>query len=147
MDAFMKELLVAHPNFGFTRFLHARLLKEHGRFDDALAELGFSERLQYSPVTVLAERASIEAYRGNVPAARVHLLELTETARQQPVDTLLIAGAYAKIRDFDAAFAWLERGYAQRDSTLLSIATSPVLKPLRTDPRFVALCRRLHIES
>ena len=28
-----KELLVAHPNYGFTRFLNARLLKEQGRFD------------------------------------------------------------------------------------------------------------------
>ena len=55
----MRELLVAHPNYGLTRFLHARLLKERGRFDEALAELDFSEQLQYSAVTVLAERASV----------------------------------------------------------------------------------------
>ena len=146
MDELMKELLVAHPNFGFTRFLHARLLKERGRFDDALAELVFSERLQYSAVTVLVERASIEAYRGDERAARAHLQTLTEMSEKQSVDTLLIAGVYAKLRDFDAAFRWLERGYEQRDSTLLSVATSPVLVPLRADRRFASLRHRLHFD-
>lgn len=144
MDQLMQELLVAYPNFGLTRFLNARLLKERGQFDAALSELVFSERLQYAAVTVLAERASIEAYRGDVTGARAHLRELTEMSEKQPVDTLLIAGVYAKIGDFDAAFGWLERGYQQRDNTLLSVATSPVLKPLRGDPRFGSLLERLH---
>ena len=144
MEELMNQLLVAHPNFGLTRYLHARLLKEQGKFDEALAELAFSERLQWATVTVDAERASIEAYRGDQSAARAHLARLTEIAERQPVDTLLIAGVYARLGDVDAAFAWLERGYARRDNTLLSIATSPVLKPLRGDSRFTDLLRRLH---
>ena len=31
MSELIEELLVAHPNYGFTRFLNARLLKEQGR--------------------------------------------------------------------------------------------------------------------
>jgi serine/threonine protein kinase len=143
MDALMKELLVAHPNFGFSRYLHARLLKEQGRFDEALAELAFSEQLQYASVTVMAERASIEAYRGNTKAAFDILAALTEKSATQSVDTLLIAGVYAKLGDADTALTWLERGYARRDNTLLSLATSPLLKPLRSHPRFIDLRRRL----
>jgi len=148
MSEFMDELLVAYPNFGFTRFLHARLLKEQGRFNEALAELTVSgETLQYSPITVLAERASIEAYRGNVAQARVHLRVLKETSATQPVDNVLIAGVHARLGDLDAAFDWLERAYTRRDNTLLSLNTSPVLKPLRTDPRFALLLQRLHFGS
>jgi tetratricopeptide (TPR) repeat protein len=146
MEQFMKELLVAYPNFGLTRFLEARLLKEQGKFEEALAELRFAESLQYTPVTVLAERASVEAYRGNAAAARATLLRLREASKTEPVDGLLMAGVYAKLGDFDSAFELLERGYAQRDSTLLSVATSPVLKPLSGDARFAALLRRLHFE-
>jgi tetratricopeptide (TPR) repeat protein len=146
MEKLMTELLVAHPNFGFSRYLHARLLKERGRFDEALAELDFSERLQFSSVTALAERASIEAWRGNHEGARAALEKLTEIARTQPVDTLLIAGVHAKLGDRDAALSWLERGFKQRDNTLLSIATSPLLKPLHGEPRFATLCRRLHFD-
>ena len=147
MQELMKDLLVAHPNFGLTRFLNARLLKEQGRFDEALAELQFSESLQYSPVTVLVERASVEAYRGNSGAALEDLSLLEKASQTKPVDGLLIAGVYAKLGYFDAAFEWLEGAYSRRDSTLLSLATSPVLKPLRTDPRFRSFMRRLHFAS
>lgn len=147
MDGFMRELLVAHPNFGFTRFLHARLLKEQGRFGEASEELRFSESLQYSFVTVVAERASVAAYRGDVPAARADLDYLTRISASQAVDSLLIAGVYAKLGEFDRALNWLESAYAQRDNTLLSLATSPILKPLHADPRFATLLRRLHFQS
>ncbi len=147
MEAFMRELLVAHPNYGLTRYLHARLLKERGRFDEALAELDFSERLGYSAVTVLVERASVHAWRGDAEAARAVLRKLTEIAKEEAVDTLLIAGVYVRLGDVDAAFDWLEKGYARRDNTLLSIFTSPLLKPLHADPRFIELCRRLHYDT
>jgi tetratricopeptide (TPR) repeat protein len=144
METFMKELLVAYPNFGFARFLHARLLKEKGRYDDALEELGFSQRLQYSGVTVVAEKASVEAYRGDSRTALKYLGDLRKIAQTQPVDNLLVAGVYAKLNDYESAFKWLDFAYAQRDSTLLSAATSPVLLPIRRDPRFIDLLRRLH---
>jgi len=146
MRSFMTELLVAHPNFGLARYLNARLLKEEGRFDEALEELRFSGRLQYSPVTILAEEASILAYRSDAQGARAILDTLTASSRTTSVDTLLVAGVYARLGDFTQAFQWLENGYAQRDSTLLSVPTSPVLKPLRRDPRFADLLRRLHFD-
>lgn len=147
MGELMKELLVAYPNFGFTRFLHARLLKEQGKFDEALEELRFSESLQYTAVTIQAERASVEAYRGHAAKARASLRRLKEESQTQPVDGLLMAGVYAKLGDFDSAFQLLEAAYLRRDSTLLSVATSPVLKPLRGDPRYASLLRRLHFET
>ena len=147
MREFMKDLLVAYPNFGLTRFLNARLLKEEGRYDEALAELQFSQSLQYSPVTVLVERASVEAYRGDTVHAIADLQTLDNYSQTRPVDGLLMAGVYAKLGSFDRAIDWLEKAYVRRDSTLLSIATSPVLKPLRSDPRFTNLLRRLHFNS
>ena len=144
MRSFMTDMLVAYPNFGLTRFLNARLLKEEGKFSEAIAELDFSESLQYSPITVLVERASVEAYRGNQSLALDDLARLEMASQSGPVDGLLIAGVYAKLGDFDKALGWLEKSYNRRDSTLLSAATSPVLDPLRADPRFKELLLRLH---
>jgi tetratricopeptide (TPR) repeat protein len=144
VQEFMKELLVAYPNFGMTRFLNARLLKEQGKFDEALSELQFSSDLQFAPVTILVERASTQAYRGNREEALVDLERLSKASLTQPVDDLLIAGVYVKLGEFDDAFRWLDRAYARHDNTLLSAATSPVLKGLHGDPRFVTLLRRLH---
>lgn len=146
MRATLEGLEVTYPNSGFASFLRARLLKEEGRFNEALDELEHCQTLKFSPPTVRVERASLEAYRGNTAAAREHLRQLREASRTQPVDGVLIAGVYAKLGDFDFAFEWLDRAYMRRDNTLLSLKTTPVLEPLRTDPRFAKLLRQLHFK-
>ncbi|WP_321478089.1 protein kinase [uncultured Paludibaculum sp.] len=147
MERHMREQLVAFPNFGLTRYLHARLLKHQGHYAEAEEELAFTEKLQYPPVTVMVERASLEAFRGRPKESRRILGRLEEIAKTSSVDGLLIAGVYAQVGDKDTAMAWLERAYQRRDTTLLSMATSPLLRPLWGDARFVSLLRRLHFSD
>ncbi len=41
------------------------------------------------------------------------------------------------------AMTWLERAYEERDPLLLTAKTDPFLDPLRSDPRFQDLLRRI----
>ena len=50
---------------------------------------------------------------------------------------------YAWRGDNDKAFEWLERAWAQHDGGLLRIDTEPMLAPLRKDPRYPALRRKV----
>ena len=44
----------------------------------------------------------------------------------------------------DEAFAWLERGYRERDPFMMHPEeSSPFFDPLRSDPRFQDLLRRI----
>lgn len=140
----MAEQLKAYPNFELTRYLYARLLKIEQKFDQAENELSFAEKLGMNPVTVMAERASLEVHRGNPLRAREYVRSLEKVSLEQEVDGLLIAGVYAALHDDNAAFETLEKSYDRRDNTLLSLATTPVLQQLRADPRFKSLLRRLH---
>ena len=54
----------------------------------------------------------------------------------------LIAIAYAALGEVDSAFAWMDRAVDERDTFLLWLRTSPLVEPLRSDPRFEALLRR-----
>jgi Tfp pilus assembly protein PilF len=144
LEQHMSEQLIAFPNFPATRYLRARLLKLEGKFDDAEQELSFSQALGLNSVTVLVERASLSAFRGDTERALEYLGQIEQIGRARQVDGLLVAGVYAKLGDRDRAFRWLEAAYERRDNTLLSLATSPVLGPLRSDPRFSDLLRRLH---
>ncbi|HET9597254.1 MAG TPA: protein kinase [Anaeromyxobacteraceae bacterium] len=58
-----------------------------------------------------------------------------------------LAQIHALAGDPDAAFAWLERAFARRDEMLGNIRASPFLKPLRGDPRYAALLRRMGMPS
>ncbi len=49
----------------------------------------------------------------------------------------------AVIGETDEAMTWLERAYEQRESLLLNAKVDPRLDPLRSDPRFDDLLRRI----
>ena len=53
------------------------------------------------------------------------------------------AVVYAKLGDRDRAIACLERAYAAHSSDMLFVNVEPCFDPLRDDPRFQALIRRL----
>jgi hypothetical protein len=53
------------------------------------------------------------------------------------------AWVYAALGDRDPAFAALDRSLRNRDWTLASLTTIPELAPLRGDPRYTALVRRV----
>jgi TolB-like protein/class 3 adenylate cyclase len=55
----------------------------------------------------------------------------------------MIAFTYARIGETDEAFAWLERGYRERDPGMILLKASPSFDPLRSDPRFDGLLRRI----
>jgi len=43
----------------------------------------------------------------------------------------------------DRAFRWLKTAYQERDQGLLSLKTDLLLDPLRSDPRFAELVRKI----
>jgi hypothetical protein len=55
----------------------------------------------------------------------------------------LIAQQYARIGETEEAFAWLERGYRERDPGMIYMKAHPFYDPLRSDPRFDDLLRRI----
>jgi len=58
-----------------------------------------------------------------------------------------VACAYAARGDLDAAFAWLDRAYEQRDWDLLEVKTDRLLINLHKDPRFQAFLVKLKLDG
>jgi hypothetical protein len=52
-------------------------------------------------------------------------------------------GGYLGLGDKDEAFAWLERVYSQHSNVLTTLKVDPHFDPLRSDPRFQDLLRRV----
>jgi tetratricopeptide (TPR) repeat protein len=50
---------------------------------------------------------------------------------------------YAQLSDKDRAFAALDRAWAIRDSSLMKLKVDPYMDPLRSDPRYAALVKRI----
>jgi hypothetical protein len=54
-----------------------------------------------------------------------------------------IAQLYADLGDKDQAFKWLNTAYQERDIGLLGLKTDFLLDPLRSDPRFAEMVRKV----
>jgi TolB-like protein/tetratricopeptide (TPR) repeat protein len=55
-----------------------------------------------------------------------------------------VAAVYAGSNETEAAFMWLERAYARRDPMMFNLGMSPSFDPLRSDPRYTDLLRRMN---
>jgi hypothetical protein len=53
------------------------------------------------------------------------------------------AGVYAVLGDTAAALAELDRAILTRDPLVVDFKVSPVLDPLRSHPRFIAIMKQL----
>jgi TolB-like protein/Tfp pilus assembly protein PilF len=54
-----------------------------------------------------------------------------------------IAGTYFAAGDKERGFGWLERAYHERDDNLAAIKIDPTFAPIRSDPRYTDLLRRM----
>ena len=55
--------------------------------------------------------------------------------------------AYAGLGDNDQAFAWLEKAYQERYDRMVWLNVDALLEPLRSDPRFKDLVRRVGLPT
>jgi len=124
---------VAHGNLGLA-YLQKGLHKE------AMGEFQKAVRASDSD-SALATLAYAHAVTGD-PAEALRILRPVEARGQTPPFVLAIA--YAGLRNNDKAFAWLQKGYEERDSGLIMIRIMPQLAPLRSDPRFQGLLHRMN---
>jgi TolB-like protein/tetratricopeptide (TPR) repeat protein len=112
-----------------------------GRLEDAhRTYMAFYERggAALDPLREAYERGRAEG--GPDGAARASLDLLTSIEWFSP---WMIASLYTGIGETDEAFAWLERGYRERDPLMVDLKAQPVFDPIRSDPRFDDLLRRI----
>ena len=86
-----------------------------------------------------------DAIVGRVAKARKELVELQRLEAQGKKLAYSIAVVYASLGDRDQAFHWLEVTYRARDGSLILLKTDPAIDPLREDPRFAELLRKMNL--
>jgi hypothetical protein len=66
-----------------------------------------------------------------------------EQSKRSYIAPTVLARLHARLGDQEQAFDWLEQAYAERSPTLLDLKVDKLLDPLRPDPRFTDLLRRV----
>jgi TolB-like protein/Flp pilus assembly protein TadD len=119
--------------------------REKGMYEESIAEA----RKAGDPNSEagLAHLGNAHARAGRVREARACLRALEELVRRDHVGMYGMALIYAGLGRKNQAFDWLERAYDERDKGILFLMVDPTLDPLRSDPRFQDLLRRMNFPS
>ena len=84
---------------------------------------------------------------GNQARAREILASLKAYRKDDYFPCHLIAWTHAALGEKDEAFYWLEKAYQERSGQLYRLNVYPLADPLRDDPRFADLLRRIGLEK
>jgi len=117
-----------------------------GKQKEAVAEREKILSLSGSPelAASIEEDFSKAGYKGVLQS---WLDGLTEISKHGYVSSYSIAQAYMRIGEKEKAFGWLEKAYEERDSGLVSLAVEPMFDPVRSDPRFRDILRRMKLAN
>jgi len=133
----LQKALELDPGSRRLRGQLARLYLDLRRHQEALAE--------YEKMGSQEGIALVHAAMGQPEELRVVLARLHETAKQRYVSPLEFASIHTALGEKDRAFAYLDEAYRTRAGSITGIKTTPQWAPLRSDPRFTDLLRRLNL--
>jgi TolB-like protein/DNA-binding winged helix-turn-helix (wHTH) protein/Tfp pilus assembly protein PilF len=128
-------------------FSRAGMIREvysqKGMFAEILAEDDQWQRTVGDAHWILAERACVYGRSGQQAQARLALEKLKALNREHPIEPALFVEAYIGMDNKDQAFIWLERAFEQHSNCMTTLKVDPLYDPLRSDPRFQDLLRRV----
>jgi TolB-like protein/DNA-binding winged helix-turn-helix (wHTH) protein/Flp pilus assembly protein TadD len=129
-----------HPELG-------SVYLQRGRLQAAIEELQKAEAPGGQSRVVarwIARLGYAYARAGNRLEAQKRIEELEDLRKGRFVDVANIAIVYAGLGNNDQAFAWFDRA-EQGSWSLVTLKVDPIFDPIRSDPRFAALVRRVGI--
>jgi serine/threonine protein kinase/Tfp pilus assembly protein PilF len=122
------------------------IYRQKGMYEEAIAEIQTAINLhgEYSPFA--ASLAHVYALAGKIKEAREILDNLKKQEKQIYVSPFYIAIIYSALDEKNQAFEWLEKAFDEKDCPIIYIKVEFMLDPLRSDPRFKALLKKMNLE-
>ena len=137
----VRELDPYFPRSAMLRQVYA----QKGMLTEFLAEEDQWRKVYGDTFWIQLETAFAYGRMGQPAMDRQILTKVEHENRTHPIDPAMFVPPYISLGDNDQALAWLEKAYAQHSNDLATLKVDPVYDPLRSDPRFQDLLRRVRL--
>jgi TolB-like protein/DNA-binding winged helix-turn-helix (wHTH) protein/Tfp pilus assembly protein PilF len=138
----LRRALELDPNFVSAHNWISDTLLEKRLYNDAIAELEKTKPFKEERVYI-RQTAYLYARTGRRTEARAALAKSLQLSKGKQVSSGAVALTYAALGEKNESFQWLEKAYTDRSSFMTSLKYWSVFDPLRGDPRFADLLRRV----
>jgi eukaryotic-like serine/threonine-protein kinase len=140
----LRSVLDIDPKFAPARRLLEGVYAQMGKHKEAVAEREKMLSLAGGPelAASIEEDFTKSGYRGVLQS---WVDGLTEVSKHGHVSSYSIGEAYMRMGEKEKAMKWLQQGYDEHDTELVSLSVEPVFNPLRPDARFQEILRRMRL--
>lgn len=137
------KTLELDPEFSTAHRLRTLAYHAKEMYLEAMAENEQWGKLTGNPTKTKLALANIYASAGRNEDALSLVTEILNNYKLGGNDYRSMGHIYAALGDKDEAFKWLELSFARREESLCNIKIDPKWDPLRDDPRYVELVRKV----
>ncbi|HEU5240284.1 MAG TPA: tetratricopeptide repeat protein [Pyrinomonadaceae bacterium] len=141
-----KKVYELEPDFILGRYLLGLTYNNNRMYREAI-ELA-EKTLQADPNNQLMLQVAGYAYArsGRPEDAKAIIARFKEISKTQYVISFFVATIYAGLGEKENAFSELETGFKERDWRLSALLKmEPMIEPLRDDPRYKEMLKRLNL--
>jgi tetratricopeptide (TPR) repeat protein len=110
---------------------------------EAIAEFQKAISLSGDSLQIRAELGHAYAVAGKEQEALKIMDELKGLSKESYISAYDVAAIYVGLDQKDRAFDWLQKAYEERSEWMRYVKVDPRFDPLRSDPRFPDLVRRV----
>jgi TolB-like protein/DNA-binding winged helix-turn-helix (wHTH) protein/Flp pilus assembly protein TadD len=140
-----QKSIAMDPYFAVAHYQLGQALVQKHRHDEAIAEFRRAIELSGGNTTFEANLANVYAVSGRKKEAMKIVKDLESRQNQDSSTESNIALIYVGLGDNASAMIWLSKAYQAKFNP--SILLRPVFDPIRPDPRFQDLLRRIGLPS
>jgi TolB-like protein/DNA-binding winged helix-turn-helix (wHTH) protein/Flp pilus assembly protein TadD len=138
-----RSALAVQPNNAGALFTLGFALIANDQARDAIPALEQAASISNRSPAVIGVLIRAYAHANRRSEALKLLAELQERRKEGYVPAGAFVNAYLGLDENEQAFVWLEQAYKEQSNILQFIKVHPYFDPLRADPRFVDLVRRV----
>ena len=130
------------PNFYVAHGTLAKIYILQGKYEKAL-----EQEFTGAPPEEYARVKKIYADSGMIGVWRGYLNESLAEAKERDQNAFDIAFLYIQFGDKDKAFEWLNKALETHGAPITYLVADPNLDPIRSDPRYEALLKRIGLKK
>jgi TolB-like protein/Flp pilus assembly protein TadD len=134
-----------YPTYPLAYIWLGSAYREKKMYKEALQQFSQGLKLSGNQPAVAALYGHALALSGDVAGARKTLADLKLLAQTRYVSAIYFACVYAGLGDNKMALDWLAKAYNEHNDRLVYLNVDPMADPLRSEPRFQNLMKRLHL--
>jgi len=134
-----------YPTYWLTYIWLGSAYREKKMYAEALQQFSEARKLSSDHPAIMSLYGHTLALAGDRAGARRTLADLHLLAQSRYVSSLYFAAVYTGLGEKSTAMDWLDKAYKERNDRLLYLNVDPMADPLRSEPRFQDLMKRLHL--